>query len=62
MMLKIKGKYKWGVNTGCPHHTLARYRLSCCEWHDRECFSKTYLLIVKKLENEIMYCKETVEC
>jgi hypothetical protein len=25
-------------------------------------FNMAYKLVVKKLENEIMYCKETVEC
>jgi hypothetical protein len=43
-----------------PH--LAHYQLSYCEWCNKQYFTKTYQLIVKKLENKTVCCKETVEC
>jgi hypothetical protein len=43
-------------------NTPAHYQLSYCEQHGKEYFSKTYQVIVKKMQNKSVYYKETVQC
>jgi hypothetical protein len=56
MMLKNKGKrerkYKWGLNSDCPHSRWAGSQLSYHGWHDGMCFNTAYTFIVKKLKNK----------
>jgi hypothetical protein len=54
MVLK-KIKYTWKLNPGCPHDTSACYQVRYCERHEEERFSKSYQLIVKKVENKSLY-------
>jgi hypothetical protein len=61
MMLK-KRTYWLELNPSCLHQSIASYPVSYCVQHDELHFSSTYQLIVKKLENKIVYYKETVEC
>jgi hypothetical protein len=46
------------LNPGCPHQ--ACYQLSYCVWHDRAHIAKAYQFTMRKLENKIVYYKETV--
>jgi hypothetical protein len=54
--------YEWESNPSCPHDMPVRYRLRYCERLPGEHFSKSYEFIVKKLENKIVYYKQTAEC
>jgi hypothetical protein len=61
--LVIKKKEStWESNPGQPHHRLAHYQLSYDGDLNELFFYEAYEVTAKKVENKIMYYKETVEC
>jgi hypothetical protein len=62
MAPKKKKVKRHDSNTGLPYHRQAHYQPRYYGRHDGMPFNKAYQVIVKKLENEIVYYKETVEC
>jgi hypothetical protein len=50
------------LNMGRPRNRQARYQLRYYGIHETVLFNKAYQVIVKKMENKIVYYKETIEC
>jgi hypothetical protein len=50
------------LNTSKPHCRCVCYCPNYLGQHDEACFNKAYQLILKKLQNETVYYKETAEC
>jgi hypothetical protein len=53
--VKKERKYMWELNSGRRHSRWVGSQLNYYRWHDGMCYNMAYKLIIKKLENKIVY-------